>query len=180
MTRTSDAGSGIVPNLRGRARSPRVIHLERGDLFTLPVQARVNPVNTVGVMGAGLAAQFAARYPGLLEDYKSACASGALRAGTVHTFTLSHFPPRHIINVPTKRHWRQPSTLADVRAGLDALAEEIVRLELSSLALPALGCGLGGLAWEPVLQATTEALSGLPDTVAIHLFPPRPTRSRRA
>jgi O-acetyl-ADP-ribose deacetylase (regulator of RNase III) len=81
------------------------------------------------------------------------------------------FNPRYIINFPTKRHWRLPSRIEDVKAGLTALSEEIRKRRIKSVALPALGCGNGGLDWSEVLPAIRSALADLTD-VHLLVYPP--------
>ena len=171
-------------------------HLEvtRRNLFDVGAEALVNPVNTVGVMGAGLAKQFATRWPAMVSDYQQACRSGDLRPGTVHAWLNpraipaeptsvacdEHGPlwdsswvtPRWIVNVPTKRHWRDPSRLDDVEQGVAALAAWIAAVRPSWVAVPALGCGLGGLPWPQVRDLTVARLTDVPCRITI-LEPPR-------
>lgn len=139
-----------------------MIERVRGDLLACAAEAHVNAVNTVGVMGKGIAAQFKRRYPDNFAAYQAACERGALQVGDVLTFDRGAGVPRYIINVPTKRHWRAGSRLEDVEAGLAALVAEAQRLGVASLAVPALGCGAGGLAWEQVLPRIEASFAALP------------------
>lgn len=144
----------------------------KGDLFTARADALVNPVNTHGVMGKGLALEFKRRYPRNFVAYKAAFERGELEVGRMLSVSTGTLEPRYIVNFPTKQHWRNPSKLEYVEQGLVALVQEIQRLELKSVALPALGCGLGGLEWDAVLaliQRNLELLEG----VTIEVYPPQ-------
>ncbi len=128
-----------------------MIEFVRGNLFDADVEAIVNAVNCVGVMGKGIALEFKKRFPNNFIAYKAACDAGELQLGRV----LIHdegpsAKPCYIINFPTKNHWRNPSRLEDIRRGLDSLAAEIDRRKIHSIAIPALGCRLGGLDWQDV------------------------------
>ncbi|WP_160147019.1 type II toxin-antitoxin system antitoxin DNA ADP-ribosyl glycohydrolase DarG [Thermomonospora echinospora] len=153
-----------------------------GNLLRDDAQALVNTVNTVGVMGKGLALQFKRAFPANFDAYAQACKDGRVRPGRI--FATPFADDRWILNFPTKRHWRQPSRLEDIRSGLDALARTVVELNLTSVALPPLGCGNGGLDWEVVRRLIIERLGGL--DAEIRLYGPgtpapedMPVRSRR-
>ena len=136
-----------------------MIELIRGNLLEADVEAVVNTVNSVGVMGKGIALQFKKAYPENFESYKKACDAGVVVPGKMHVFKQPSLTnPRYIINFPTKRHWRGKSTIEDIESGLDALVEEVQRLGIRSIALPPLGCGLGGLQWKDVLPLITRVL----------------------
>ena len=140
-----------------------------GNMFGYNVGAYVNPVNTVGVMGSGLALVFARKYPKMAENYKRACDVGELEIGTVHVWTAP--TARRIVNLPTKRHWKDPSTLEYVTSGVNALAEALGRMEVRSVAIPALGCGLGGLEWDDVYPIIRGTFVHSP--VTAYVFPPQ-------
>ena len=124
-----------------------------GDIFTEEVEAIVNTVNCVGVMGRGIALQFKNTFPENYKAYADACNKGTLRLGRVFTYHVGKFSyPHYIINFPTKHHWRDKSDIKDIDSGLNSLIEEIKKLNIQSIAIPALGCGLGGLEWEQVKQ----------------------------
>lgn len=153
-----------------------------GNLLLDDAQALVNTVNTVGVMGKGLALQFKRAFPVNFDAYARACAEGQVQPGRIFVTPLGG--DRWILNFPTKRHWRQPSRLDDIRSGLDDLVRTIAKLGLSSLALPPLGCGNGGLDWSVVRPLIFEKLGGL--DVDVRLYGPgtpspedMPVRSRR-
>lgn len=131
-----------------------MVEVVSGDLFEADVDAITNAVNCVGVMGRGIALAFKNRFPDNFIAYKQACDDGTLRPGSVFVFDCGESEhPRYIVNFPTKDHWRNSSNLADIEAGLRALSDEIDRLGIRSIALPALGCGLRGLDWERVRNA---------------------------
>ena len=136
-----------------------------GDIFEADVQALVNPVNTVGVMGKGLALQFRDAFPTMFEDYRRACQRGEVLMGRMHVHDRGEgFRPRYVINFPTKRHWRDRSRLDDIRRGLEALVEEVRSRGIESIAIPPLGCGLGGLSWPdvyPMIVAAFQELTGV-------------------
>jgi O-acetyl-ADP-ribose deacetylase (regulator of RNase III) len=157
-----------------------MIDLVQGNLLEAEADALVNTVNTEGVMGKGVALQFAKKFPDMLEDYKQACKSGEVAPGRMHIFERGEmFQPRYIINFPTKRHWRSQSRIEDIEAGLRALVQDIQRLHIRSIALPPLGCGNGGLDWNEVFPRIQAALSGLTD-VRVLVFPPKGAPSAEA
>ena len=101
-----------------------------------------NPVNMVGVMGAGLALQIARRWPACVEPYRSACRSKRLGDGSVFAW---HHGRGWVFHTPTKRHWREKSSYELVDSSLAALVREAEAVRVSVVGLPMLGCGLGGL-----------------------------------
>lgn len=138
-----------------------MINFVKGDIFTADVEALVNPVNCVGVMGAGLAKQFKCRYPYNYILYREACKQKVLKLGTVHYVFVSTNKPQYVINFPTKHHWRENSTLKNIESGLEALVLTIKSREIRSIAIPRLGCGLGGLNWEEVKPLIVKYLGPL-------------------
>lgn len=122
--------------------------LKKGDLFTLSVDAIVNPVNCYGVSGAGLARQFKERLPDNQAFYESVYAKGELVPGSVAIFITARSIPKYVVNFPTKRHWTNDSKIEDIKSGLAALATALTTYDIKSIGIPALGCGLGGLEWE--------------------------------
>jgi O-acetyl-ADP-ribose deacetylase (regulator of RNase III) len=149
-----------------------------GDLLDADVEALVNTVNTVGVMGKGLALQFKRRFPDNFRQYAAACNSGQVSLG--HMFVVSNDEldgPRYIINFPTKGHWRSPSKIEDINTGLDDLIRVIREFDLNSLAIPALGAGNGGLDWIQVKELIESRL-GLLVATDIRIYPP--TREHRS
>lgn len=149
-----------------------MIHMVKGNIFETDAQAIVNPVNCVGVMGAGLAARFKSFYPDMFEEYKQKCSSKWLRPGRVHVWKMPN-TDRYIINFPTKTHWKEPSTMNYVNAGVGALITTMKVKNIHSVAIPALGCGLGGLQWEPVRDAIiAQFQQRAPDDI-VFLYEPK-------
>jgi O-acetyl-ADP-ribose deacetylase (regulator of RNase III) len=152
-----------------------MLELVEGNLLEADAGALVNTVNTEGVMGKGIALQFSKKFPEMYAAYRAACKAGEVRPGRMHVFERGEmFQPRYVINFPTKRDWRSPSRLGDIEAGLAALVEEIRNRRIRSVALPALGCGNGGLNWKDVLPLIKAALEPLKDVRAL-VFPPTRT-----
>ena len=149
-----------------------MLTLINGDLFASLADALINPINTHGVMGKGLALEFKRRYPRNFAAYKAAFERGELEVGRMFSVPTGVLAPRYIVNFPTKQHWRNPSKLEYVKQGLVALVQEISRLELESIAVPALGCGLGGLEWEDVLPIIKRTLEPL-ESVQVWVYPPQ-------
>lgn len=154
-----------------------------GNLVQDDAIALVNTVNTVGVMGKGLALQFKRAFPDVFKAYRSACQRGEVQPGRVLPIRLED-SERWILNFPTKRHWREPSRLEDVNAGLIDLARLLTELKIDSVAIPPLGCGNGGLDWTVVKPLIVEHLAGLDVEVRLYgLGTPAaddmPTRSAR-
>lgn len=149
-----------------------MIRIKTGDIFEEDAEALVNTVNCVGVMGRGVALQFKRRFPENFNAYAAKCKLNEIKLGQVFVFEtgLIH-GPRYIINFPTKRHWRSKSRLADIQTGLKSLARAIRERRIVSVAIPALGSGLGGLDWHAVRVSMQDALDGL-DTVSIAIFAP--------
>ena len=127
-----------------------VTHKTGGSIFDERVDALVNPVNCVGAMGAGLALQFKKAFPENFRAYAELCETGGLRTGEMFVFETGAMFPTHIINFPTERHYKDKSRMQYIEDGLLALVDEIERREIESIAIPALGCGLGGLGWGDV------------------------------
>jgi O-acetyl-ADP-ribose deacetylase (regulator of RNase III) len=155
-----------------------------GNLLEADAEALVNTVNTEGVMGKGIALQFNKAYPQMFKEYTAACKEGKVQIGQVHVHDLGRVVnPRFILNFPTKRHWRTPSRLEDIRAGLEALVREVKARGIRSVAIPPLGCGLGGLRWEDVLPLIEKSLDQVPDVDALIYAPtgaPDPARMPNA
>lgn len=144
----------------------------RGNLLDADVQALVNTVNTVGVMGRGIALQFKKAFPDNYKAYRKVCDEKKLTVGMVYTYDRERLDnPRYIINFPTKRHWKSDSRIEDIQSGLQALVREINRLGIESIAIPPLGCGLGGLNWSEVYRKIEEILGNLTN-VDILVFEP--------
>jgi O-acetyl-ADP-ribose deacetylase (regulator of RNase III) len=132
------------------------IESTEGDLLNATVEALVNTVNTHGVMGKGLALQVKRAFPGVFEDYRRACRDGQVAIGRMHVVERVG-SPRYVINFPTKREWWKPSELEFIETGLRDLVSEVQRRGIRSIAVPPLGCGLGGLDWRVVRPLIMQA-----------------------
>ncbi|HEY3356479.1 MAG TPA: macro domain-containing protein, partial [Polyangia bacterium] len=148
-----------------------MLELGTGNLLEAQVDALVNTVNTVGVMGKGIALQFKKAFPANYEAYRRACAVKQVQIGRIFVFETGMLMPRYIFNFPTKKHWRQPSRLEYIRAGLEDLVTQVQQLGVRSIAVPPLGCGHGGLAWSAVRPLVEAALALVPATRVL-LFAP--------
>ena len=150
-----------------------MIKLTQGDLLKQDdVDAIVNTVNCVGVMGKGIALQFKNKWPANFTAYAAACKAGQVRPGRMLVFDSGGLvKPNFIINFPTKDHWRSLSRIEFIRDGLVDLVAQVKRLGIRSIAVPPLGCGNGGLNWADVRPLIAAAFEALPD-VEVRLFEP--------
>jgi O-acetyl-ADP-ribose deacetylase (regulator of RNase III)/uncharacterized protein YwgA len=139
-----------------------------GDMFKSNAQTLVNTVNTVGVMGKGVALAFRQHFPDMYEDYVRRCERGEVRLGEPYLYR--RITPPNIINFPTKDHWRSVSRLEDIVKGLRKLQENVREWDISSLAVPPLGCGEGQLEWRVVGPTLFRHLSQL--GVPVELYAP--------
>lgn len=143
-----------------------------GNLLEADVEALINTVNTVGVMGKGIALQFKQAFPSNYDAYREAAKAGNVELGRVFVHDIGQLSnPRYILNFPTKGHWRSRSRLVDIEAGLADLKATIQDLKIGSVAVPPLGCGNGGLSWEDVRPLIVEALADF-DDVQVIVFSP--------
>jgi O-acetyl-ADP-ribose deacetylase (regulator of RNase III) len=149
-----------------------MVELTNGDILSAEAEALVNTVNCVGVMGRGIALQFRKAFPENFKVYEGACERGEVRPGRMLVFETGLLAgPRYVINFPTKRHWKGKSRLEDIDAGMPALIDEIRKRGIHSVAIPPLGCGLGGLDWNEVRPRIVSAFEELPD-LRVLLFEP--------
>ena len=149
-----------------------MIKLQKGNIFHSDALALVNAVNCVGIMGKGLALRFKKAFPENFKFYAQACERGEVRLGSMLVYDLNQMTgPRYIINFPTKQHWKNPSRLKDIEAGLKDLVQTVGQLHIKSIAIPALGCGLGGLNWSDVRPLIEVAFQAVPE-VQVALFEP--------
>jgi len=144
-------------------RAGRMITQAHGNLLEADVDALVNTVNTVGIMGKGIALQFKRAYPAMFKSYARAAKSHDVQMGRMHVWPTGVMTgPRFIINFPTKGHWRSRSQIADIERGLDDLVRLIRDQGIRSIAIPSLGCGNGGLDWatvEPLIRRKLQSVS---------------------
>ena len=152
-----------------------MIKLTQGNMLETDVEALVNTVNCVGVMGKGIALQFKQAFRDNFQAYASACKKGEVKPGRMFAFPTDRMiNPKYIINFPTKRHWKEKSRLEYIEQGLNALVAEVRRLGIKTIAIPPLGCGYGGLSWPEVRNLIETAFDQLPD-VQVLLFEPGET-----
>ena len=138
----------------------------QGDIFESSAQVLVNAVNTVGVMGAGIALSFKNRYPAMFNEYRSLCNKKLLVPGRLY---LWRGADKQVLLFPTKEHWRNPSKLEYIELGLKEFRRTWKQLGITSIALPKLGCGYGGLDWEKVKLLMEKYLSDLPIDIYIYV-----------
>ncbi len=139
-----------------------------GDILQADVEAIVNTVNCVGVMGRGIALQFRKAWPENFKAYAEACKHNEVQPGRMFVFDTHQLAnPRYIINFPTKRHWRGSSRIEDIEAGLIALVAMVREKNIKSIAIPPLGSGLGGLDWNQVKSSIQQAMHNLTDVQVI-------------
>jgi O-acetyl-ADP-ribose deacetylase (regulator of RNase III) len=135
-----------------------------GNIFKTGADVLVNPVNCMGTMGAGLARQFKNKYPEIYYPYKEACKKGDLKIGSLNSLYVHRYNI-WVINFPTKNDWKENSKIEYIETGLKNLVEFISNFSnhkemgFESVAIPALGCGLGGLNWSDVKKVIEEELS---------------------
>jgi O-acetyl-ADP-ribose deacetylase (regulator of RNase III) len=144
----------------------------KGDILRADTEAIVNTVNCVGFMGRGIAAQFKRAYPENFKAYEAACKRKEVVPGKMFVFATGQLTnPRFILNFPTKRHWRGKSRIEDIESGLVALVTEVKERGIKSIAIPPLGCGLGGLDWQQVRPLIERAFAPLTDVHALVFEP---------
>lgn len=152
-----------------------VRYIQNGSLFESKAEAIVNPVNCRGVMGKGIALEFKHRFPDCFHPYKKACDEGQLVPGVVllvppviSTPLFSETRPA-IVLFPTKDHWRDRSRIEWIEAGLAHLKERYQQWGLRSIAMPQVGCGLGGLPWEGVQPIIEQYFADEPLDLLVYL-----------
>ena len=150
-----------------------MIELTSGDILKDDAEAIVNTVNCVGIMGRGIALQFKNAWPENFKAYEAACLREEVQPGRMFIFETGQLTnPRYIVNFPTKRHWRGKSRIQDIESGLLALVHEIRQRGITSVAIPPLGSGLGGLEWDEVRPRIEAALAAVPE-VYVRIFEPK-------
>lgn len=149
-----------------------MIHYVKGNLLESNAEALVNTVNTVGVMGKGIALQFREAFPENYRVYREVCHHGDLQVGKVLITEDSNLVYGHkkIVNFPTKTHWKMPSEYTYIEQGLVSLREEIVGRGIRSIAIPPLGSHNGGLDWLRVKKMIEDAMEGL--DCEVYLYEP--------
>ena len=148
-----------------------MIKFVKGNFFDYEADIRINTVNCVGVMGAGVALLFKNKFPDMFKDYSNACLKGSVKPGVPHIWMGNDmFKITTIINFPTKKHWKNPSEYEFIEKGLVWLKEFLADKENSTITIPALGCGHGGLDWDIVKGMIVKYLGEL--NTNILLFEP--------
>lgn len=143
-----------------------MLTLVKGNIFTAPTKVLVNTVNTVGVMGKGIAKTFRDIYPDMFREYQHLCEVGQFKVGNLWLYKT---PNKWVLNFPTKQHWRAPSKLEYIEAGLEKFVSVYSRYGITSAAFPKLGCGNGGLDWEhQVAPLMMKYLNDLPIDIFIY------------
>jgi uncharacterized protein YwgA/O-acetyl-ADP-ribose deacetylase (regulator of RNase III) len=143
------------------------VRILEGDLLKSNMHALVNTVNTVGIMGKGVALAFKRQYPDMYHDYVKRCSRGEVRLGEPYIYRANDHV---IVNFPTKQHWRSVSRLSDIEAGLDYLEHHYKEWQIKSLAVPPLGCGNGQLEWRVVGPILLRHLKRL--DIPVELYAP--------
>lgn len=143
-----------------------MIQFTTGNILEADVDALVNTVNCVGIMGRGIALQFKNTFPNNFKAYAAACNRNEVQPGQMFVYETGELSPRYIINFPTKRHWKGKSRIEDIEAGLDDLVRVLKVRKIQSIAIPPLGSGLGGLNWNDVRPRIVAALDNVPDVAA--------------
>lgn len=146
-----------------------MVRYTKGNLLDANTEALVNTVNTVGVMGKGIALQFKEAYPTNYRIYRDACKAGTFSIGQVLAVRDGDLlNQKWIINFPTKAHWKGTSQYSYIESGLTALKEKLIELKIKSIALPPLGCGNGGLDWSKVKNLIEAQLSNIGIDVVVY------------
>lgn len=146
-----------------------MISFHKGNIFDAQVEAYVNTVNTVGVMGKGVALECKTRYPEVFQIYKTECNNKRFNIGDILTVrAYKDNNPIFILNFPTKQHWKNPSKLEWISMTLPNLKKTIERYTIKSIAIPPLGCGNGGLDWNMVKPLIINTLQDLDTDIRIY------------
>jgi O-acetyl-ADP-ribose deacetylase (regulator of RNase III) len=149
-----------------------MIKFVTGNLLESEAEALVNTVNTVGIMGKGIALQFRQAFPENYEKYRKACQQNVVQPGKMFVVPTGRMiTPRFIINFPTKRHWKDKSRIDDIEKGLEDLVRVVKELDIRTVAIPPLGCGNGGLKWTEVRPRIEVAFKDMPG-VELLLYEP--------
>lgn len=146
-----------------------MIRFTTGNILESSARCLINTVNCEGYMGKGIAYQFKCRFPENNRSYISACRTGTLHIGTIHTFEEDG---KIIVNFPTKDRWRAKSKIQYIETGMQALAEFLQKHAIPSIAIPPLGCGNGGLDWPHVKTIILQAMQPFANHMDIIIYEP--------
>lgn len=149
-----------------------MIIYKQGDIFDSQCKWLVNPVNCYGVMGAGLAKEFKRRYPEMDIEYREECRLGAVRIGECYRWVNDKETSKNVMLFPTKKHWLNESKLSEIELGLSYLSDRILSDEwdISSIAFPKLGSGLGGLSWRNVKPMMESELNDVSKKILVEIW----------
>ncbi len=141
-----------------------------GDLLKSPAHVLVNTVNTVGVMGKGVAKEFKRLFPNMFRQYRNICEDKKFDIGNLFLYKTAN---KWVLNFPTKKHWRNPSRPEYIEKGLQKLVSIYLDAGIYDLAMPLLGCGHGELDWPTQVRPIVEKhMKNLPINVFVHFYPP--------
>lgn len=158
--------------MQNGSNGTQFVFIRNGNIFLTEQRILTVPVNLEGVMGKGLARDVKRLYQDVFEEYHEACRRKRITEGTPYLFKRD--PTRWFLFFPTKRNWRQRSKIEDIKSGLQWIMTYQQDLKIHSLALPALGCGLGGLKWTDVKPLILEELKHFEGVVEIYEpYPPK-------
>ena len=143
-----------------------MIEYIEGNIFKSTAEVIVNPVNTVGIMGKGLALKFKINYPDMFVKYQEICNKKLLKPGILYLHTSKN---KKILLFPTKEHWKNNSKVEYIEKGLIAFINGYEKYNIKSIAFPKLGCGLGGLDWQEIKVLMEKYLEKLPIEVYIYV-----------
>jgi len=152
-----------------------MIEIKKGNIFTTKCHTIVNTVNTVGVMGAGIAYEFKLRFPEMFEKYKKFCNNGQIDIGNLWIYKLTKYDNEnyeYILNFPTKQHWKYPTKIEYLEKGLQKFIDTYKKKEILSIAFPLLGANNGGLSEEESITIMTNYLEKVDIPVEIWYFDP--------
>lgn len=141
--------------------------IENGNIFESKCDFLINPVNTVGVMGKGLAYNFKKKYPQNFLKYEKYCKSKDFTIGKLLIIQENN---KNIINFPTKKHWKEKSEYEYILLGLEKLKIALDKYNISSIAFPKIGCGLGNLEWDKVFQMIKQWENEIKETILVEIY----------
>lgn len=150
-----------------------MIELVTGSMFDIDADILINTVNCVGVMGCGVALAFKYRYPHVFAEYRNRCRSNQIKPGILWNLQVND--GKTIVHFPTKQHWKNPSQYIYIENGLRELRTFLSNCKGSVVALPAIGCGHGGLDWDIVWEMIQETLGDL-EHITINVFQPQDSK----
>ncbi|MGB3466200.1 MAG: macro domain-containing protein [Cyclobacteriaceae bacterium] len=149
-----------------------MIRFTKGNILESHSEALVNTVNTVGVMGKGIALAFKKSFPIVFEEYKKSVDEGEFKIGKVQIIKTGQLAPKFVINFATKKHWRHPSKIEYIEEGLIDLKTKILEYDIESISIPPLGCGNGKLEWNDVKPLMLKVLEDVSNKTDILIYEP--------